>query len=141
MWVWVEHVLLVCSLFVVATVLNPNDSGALEVCLRSIAADWDKLARQLKMGSDVQDIRRTPGLFDNQGYLGELLNRWLNGDRPTVEILDQALGEVKKITTQKAAVNQAVTDLEEFQRQRGMYISSLETLLVFKHSKQQEGLG
>ena len=130
-----------CSLFVLATVLNPDDLGELEVCLRSITADWDKLAHQLKMGGDVQDIRRTPGLTDNQGYLGELLNRWLNGDHPTFEMVYQALGKVKKITTQKAAVNQAVTDLEEFQRQRGMYISSLETLLVFKHSKQQEGLG
>ena len=113
----------------------------MEVCLRSIAAVWDKLARQLKMGSDVQDIRKTPGLTDNQGYLGKLLENWLNGDHPTLEMLYQALGKVKKITAQKAAVNQAVTNLEEFQHQTGMYISSLETLLVFKHSKQQEGLG
>ena len=115
-----EHVLLVCSLFIVATVLNPDDLGELEVCLRSIAADWDKLARQLRMGQDVPDIRKTPGLIDNQGYLGELLDRWLNGDRPMLKILYQALGKLKEITAQKAAVNQAVTKLEEFQRNRGM---------------------
>ena len=75
------------------------------------------------MGDDVPNIRTKPGLIDNQGYLGELLDRWLNGDHPTLEILYQALGKVKKITAQKAAaVNQAVTNLEEFQRQRGMYI-------------------
>ena len=109
-----------CSLFIVATVLNPDDSGALELCLRSIAADWDKLARQLKMGDDVPDILRISRLIDNQGYLGELLNRWLNGDRPTLEMLYQALGNLREITTQKAAVNKAITKLEGFQRKRGM---------------------
>ena len=109
-----------CSLFIVVTVLNPGDSGDLEVCLRSIAADWDKLARQLRMAQDVPDIRKKPGLIDNQGYLGELLDRWLNGDRPTLEILYQALGNLKETTAQKAAVKDAVTKLKEFQRKRGM---------------------
>ena len=115
-----EHVLLVCSLFIVATVLNPDDSGDLEVCLQSVAADWDKLARQLRMAQDVPDIRKKPGLIDNQGYLGELLDRWLNGDRPTLEMLHQALDNLREITAQKAAVNKAITKLEEFQRNRGM---------------------
>ena len=130
-----------CSLFIVATVLNPDDLGDLEVCLRSVTADWDKLAHQLRMGQDVPNIQKKPGLINNQDYLGELLNRWLNGDHSTLEMLYQALGKLREITAQKAAVKQAVTKLEEFQHQRGMYISSLETILVFKHSKQQEGLG
>ena len=109
-----------CSLFVLATVLNPDDSGQLELCLQSVAADWDKLARQLRMGQDVPDIRKKPGLIDNQGYLGELLDRWLNGDQPTLQILYQALDNLREITTQKAAVNKAITKLEEFQRNRGM---------------------
>ena len=112
--------LLVCSLFVLATVLNPDDSGDLEVCLQSVAADWVKLARQLRMGQDLPNIQRIPGLIDNQGYLGELLDRWLNGNRPTLEMLYQALGKLKEITAQKAAVKDAVTKLEEFQRNRGM---------------------
>ena len=120
MWVWVEHVLLVCSLFIVATVLKLGDLGNLQVCLQPIAADWIDLARQLGMGGDVQDIRTLPGLINNQGYLGELLNRWLNGDRPTLEMLHQALDNLREITAQKAAVNKAITKLEEFQRNRGM---------------------
>ena len=72
------------------------------------------------MGDDVPNIRKIPGLFDNQGYLGELLDRWLNGDHPTLKILYQALDNLKEITAQKAAVKQAVTKLEEFQRNRGM---------------------
>ena len=90
------------------------------MCLRSIAADWDKLARQLRMGQDVPDIRKKPGLIDSQGYLGELLDRWLNRDQPTLEILYQALGKLKEITAQKAAVKDTVTKLDEFQRKRGM---------------------
>ena len=39
-----------------------------------------------------------------------------------LEMLYQALGKLKEITAQKAAVNQAITKLEEFQWQRGMYI-------------------
>ena len=76
----------------------------------------------LKMGDDVPNIRRILGLIDNQGYLGELLNRWLNENCPTLEMFYQALGKLKEITAQKAAVNQAITKLEEFQWQRGMYI-------------------
>ena len=100
--------------------LNPHDSGELEVCLEPIAADWEKLARQLKMTDDVPKILRISRLIDNQDYLGELLNRWLNGDRPTLEMLYQALGNLRKITAQKAAVNKAITKLEEFQHKRGM---------------------
>ena len=132
---------LVCFFFIVATLVNPNDLGDLQVCLQPISADWVDLARQLKMGQDVPNIQKKPGLIDNQDYLGELLDRWLNGDHPTLEMLYQALGNLREITTQKAAVNKAIIKLKEFQRQRGMYIISLETLLVFKHSKQQEGLG
>ena len=115
-----ECSLLVCSLFIVETLLNPDDSGDLEVCLQPIAADWDKLGRQLKMGDDVQKILKIARLVDNQGYLGELLDRWLNGDHPTLEMLYQALDKLKEITTKKAAVNKAVAKLKEFQRQRGM---------------------
>ena len=115
-----EHVLLVCSLFILATVLSPGDLGELQVCLHPISADWVDLARQLKMGKDVPGIQKIPGLNDNRGYLGELLNRWLNGDRPTLEMLYQALGKLKEITTEKAAVKDAVTKLKEFQRNRGM---------------------
>ena len=115
-----EHVLLVCSLFIVATVLNPDDLGNLQVCLQPIAADWIDLARQLKMAQKVPDIRKKPGLIDNQGYLGELLDRWLNGDRPTLEMLHQALDNLREIIEQKATVNKAITKLEEFQHNRGM---------------------
>ena len=111
---------LVCFFFIVATLLNPNDLGDLQVCLWPISADWVDLARQLKMGDDVPNIRTKPGLFDNQGYLGELLNIWLNGDRPMLEMLYQALGKLKEITTEKAAVNKAITKLKEFQHKRGM---------------------
>ena len=116
----VECSLLLCSLFIVETLLNPDDSGDLEVCLQSIAADWEKLARQLKMGDDVPNILTIARLVDNQGYLGELLERWLNGDHPTLERLYQALNQLKKITAKKAPVNQAVANLKEFQHKRGM---------------------
>ena len=76
---------------IVAAQLKCGDLGYLQVCLQPIAADWINLARQLRMGDDVPDIQTKPGLIDNHGYLGELLDRWLNGDHPTLTMLYQAL--------------------------------------------------
>ena len=107
-------------LFIAATPLTPNDSGRLHVCLQPVSADWNNLAKQLQMAEEVSDILKTQRLTNSSEHLGELLDRWLNTDHPTFQMLNRALQQLMIVTTRKATVRQAVTNLREFQKERGM---------------------
>ena len=115
-----EYTYFLCFLFIVATRLKPGDLGDLQVYLQPISADWINLASMLRMAEEERSIKTSPGLTNNQDYLRELLRRWLDGDHPTLETLNQALNRLMKITESKNAVKDAVTNLKRFQDQRGM---------------------
>ena len=86
-----DHLLLVCFLFIVATPLTLNNLGRLKVLLDPVAGYWQALADQLEMTGVVPTIENTSNNNTPAKCLRDLLNRWLNREQPTVETLCQAL--------------------------------------------------
>ena len=123
-----EHLPVVCFLFIIATPLTLNDLGELQACLVPIFADWENLANALKLAEEVPGISGR----DDRDCLGKLLKIWLNQGHCTFEVLYAALDLIKQITSRKVGVDNAVTKLENFQCRKGMYINSLHTVLVFR---------
>jgi len=80
------------------TRLTPEDLGDLKPLIQPVAAHWVAIADQLGMGSHVPTIQGTHGNTTPPACLRDLLNRWLNKGRPTLEVLCQALRKDTEIT-------------------------------------------
>ena len=104
------------SLAPAATKLTPEDLGALKILLRTVDAYWDAIADQIGMGPYVPTIRHTDSNKTPAACLRDLLNRWLNQGKPTLEALCQALRDDPEIIGGAGVA----TKLEErFQSRRG----------------------
>ena len=87
--------------------------------LQDVAGYWIAIADQLGMGSQVNNIRRSPDNVVPSDFLRDLLNRWLNQENPlpTVEALCRALCDDAEIIGGAGVARR----LEEmFQRRRGL---------------------
>ena len=73
------------------TELRPEDLGRLKPLLQPVAGYWIAIADQLGMTSCVATIQATPGNTRPSDFLRDLLHRWLNQGRPSLEKLCQAL--------------------------------------------------
>ena len=73
------------------TELRPDDLGLLKLLLQPVAGYWIAIADQLGMTSCVATIQATPGNISPSDSLRDLLHRWLNQGRPSLEKLCQAL--------------------------------------------------
>ena len=100
-----------------ATLLKLDDLGDLKRLIQPVAAHWVALADQLGMTTLVPTIRNTPDNTRPPAFLRDLLHRWLDRSRPTLEELCQALREDEEIIG-----GAGVTDkLEEmFRSQKGI---------------------
>jgi len=79
----------------VAHQLKHDDLGVLKVCLLPVAGYWIAIADQLRMSSQVNNIKTSPDNKTPADFLRDLLNRWLfrEDPSPTLESLCNGLRE------------------------------------------------
>ena len=107
--------------------------GVLKRLIQPVAGHWIALADQLGMTSLVPTIQSTPQNVGPAAFLRDLLNRWLNKGRPTLETLCKALREDDEIIGGAGVANK----LEEtFRDKRGLEteIKKLTAAEAFKTS-------
>ena len=97
--------------------LKLNDMGVLKRLLHPVSPSWVAIADQLGMGSHVPAIRATPSNTNPSEFLRDLLSRWIDQGRSTLEILCRGLRDDPEIIGGAEVANKLE---KEFSNQGGV---------------------